>query len=115
MVSLAAYGTSAFQPVLDVVRGVKTAENSNDYSTNNTIRAALFLITSREVKYKAKAAIDTFFARAGDALHALVVFIGQGLSLALPAFAIINVVFISVWLLVCGGIVKEHKKLSKEA
>jgi AAA family ATP:ADP antiporter len=114
LVSLAAYGTSAFQPVLDVVRGVKTAENSNDYSTNNTIRAALFLITSREVKYKAKAAIDTFFARAGDALQALVVFIGEGFSLALPGFAIINVVFISVWLLVCSGIVKEHKKRSKE-
>lgn len=113
LVSLAAYGTSAFQPVLNVVRGMKTAENSNDYSTNNTIRAALFLITSREVKYKAKAAIDTFFARAGDALQALVVFIGTGLSLALPAFAIVNVIVISVWLLVCGGIVKEHKRLSK--
>jgi AAA family ATP:ADP antiporter len=115
LVSLAAYGTSAFQPALNVVRGVKTAENSNDYSTNNTIRAALFLITSREVKYKAKAAIDTLFARAGDALVALVVFVGTRLSLALPAFALVNVVFISVWLLVCGGIVKEHKKLSKEA
>jgi hypothetical protein len=42
-------------------------------------------------------------------------YIGQGLSFALPAFAIVNVVFISVWLLVCGGIVKEHKRLSKEA
>ncbi len=112
LVSLAAYGTSAFQPVLNVVRSMKTAENSNDYSTNNTIRAALFLITNREVKYKAKAAIDTFFARAGDSLQALVVFIGTRLSFALPAFAIVNVVFISVWLLVCGGIVKEHKRLS---
>jgi AAA family ATP:ADP antiporter len=115
LVSLAAYGTSAFQPVINVVRSMKTAENSNDYSTNNTIRAALFLITSREVKYKAKAAIDTFFARTGDALQALVVFIGTRLSLALPAFAIVNVVFISVWLLVCGGIVKEHKRQSKES
>jgi AAA family ATP:ADP antiporter len=115
LVSLAAYGTSAFLPVLNVVRGMKTTENSNDYSTNNTIRAALFLTTSREVKYKAKAAIDTFFARGGDALQALVVFIGIRLSLALPAFAVVNVVFISVWLLVCGGIVKEQKRLSKES
>jgi AAA family ATP:ADP antiporter len=42
---------------------MKAGENANDYSTNNTVRAALFLPTSREVKYKAKAAIDTFFAR----------------------------------------------------
>jgi AAA family ATP:ADP antiporter len=113
VVSLVAYSASALQPVLNVVRGMKIAENSNDYSTNNTVRAALFLNTSREVKYKAKAAIDTFFARSGDALQALVVFIGTKLALALPAFAIINVVIIAVWLCVCGGIAREHKLLEK--
>lgn len=111
LISLVAYGTAAIQPVLNVVRGIKITENSNDYSTNNTIRAALFLPTSREVKYKAKAAIDTFFARTGDALQALFVFVGTRLSFAIPAFAIMNVVFIVVWLFVCGGIMKEHKKL----
>ena len=111
LISLVAYGTAAIQPVLNVVRGIKITENSNDYSTNNTIRAALFLPTSREVKYKAKAAIDTFFARTGDALQALFVFVGTRLSFAIPAFAVMNVVFIVVWLFVCGGIVQEHKKL----
>jgi hypothetical protein len=33
----------------------------------NTVRQALFLPTTREHKYKAKQAIDTFFWRAGDA------------------------------------------------
>ena len=42
----------------------------------NTTKAALFLVTSREEKYKAKAAIDTFFVRGGDALSALSVFLG---------------------------------------
>lgn len=115
VVSLATYGMSAFQPVLGVVRSMKISENANDYSTNNTVRAALFLMTTREVKYKAKAAIDTFFGRTGDALQALVVFIGMKLSFALPAFAAINVVFIIIWLFVCGGIAKEHKKLTTEA
>jgi AAA family ATP:ADP antiporter len=114
LMSLVTYGTTVFQPVLNIVRNMKIVENSNDYSTNNTVRAALFLPTSRDVKYKAKAAIDTFFGRTGDALQAAVVFVGTRLAFAIPAFAIVNVVFIGIWLLVCGGIVKEHKKLTEE-
>ena len=115
LVSLCAYSASALQPVLGVVRTVKTAENANDYSTNNTIRAALFLPTSREVKYKAKAAIDTFFARTGDALQAAVVFGGTRFSFGLSVFALVNVVIVGVWLAVVAGINREHKKLAEEA
>jgi len=115
LVSLCAYGASALQPVLGVVRTAKTAENANDYSTNNTIRAALFLPTSRDVKYKAKAAIDTFFARTGDALQAAVVFIGTRLAFGIPAFAAVNVVIVGVWLAVGAGIAREHEKLTEEA
>jgi AAA family ATP:ADP antiporter len=115
IMSLITYGTTALAPVLNVVRGVKIAENSNDYSTNNTVRQALFLPMSRDVKYKAKAAIDTFFGRSGDALQALVVFIGTHLSLAIPGFAVINVALVGIWLGVTAGIAKEHKKLAEEA
>ena len=115
LVSLCAYGASAVQPVLGVVRAMKLAENSNDYSTNNTVRQTLFLPTSREVKYKAKAAIDTFFARTGDALQAAVVFGGTRFAFGLSAFAMVNVVIVGVWLAVVSGISREHKKLTDEA
>jgi AAA family ATP:ADP antiporter len=115
LVSLGTYGVSAISPILSIVRVMKIAENSNDYSTNNTVRAALFLPTSRDVKYKAKAAADTFFARTGDALQAAVVFIGTRLSFGIPAFAAVNVVIIGVWLAVVAGIAREHKKLTEEA
>ncbi len=114
LVSLGTYGVSAISPILSIVRVMKIAENSNDYSTNNTVRAALFLPTSRDVKYKAKAAADTFFARTGDALQAAVVFIGTRLSFGIPAFAAVNVVIIGVWLAVVAGIASEHKKLTEE-
>jgi len=114
IISMATYGIAAVQPVLNSLRVVKMAENSNDYSTNNTIRQALFLPTSRDVKYKAKAAIDTFFGRSGDALQAVIVFVGTRLAFAIPAFAIVNVVFVGIWLVVCAGIAREHKKLSPE-
>jgi ATP:ADP antiporter, AAA family len=114
VISLLTYGTAAVQPVLGIFRFVKSAENANDYSTNNTVRQALFLPTSRDVKYKAKAAIDTFFGRSGDALQALIVFVGTRLAFAVPAFAIVNVVFVGLWLIVCTGIAREHKKISPE-
>ncbi|MEO8549987.1 MAG: MFS transporter, partial [Kofleriaceae bacterium] len=56
---------------LTMVRIEKTSENSLDYSLNNTLRQALFLPTSPEAKYKAKAAIDTFFFRMGDVIASL--------------------------------------------
>jgi AAA family ATP:ADP antiporter len=115
IMSLVTYGTTAVQPVLSIVRVMKIGENSTDYSLNNTVRQALFLPTSREVKYKAKAAIDTFFARTGDALQAAVVFVGTQLALAIPAFALVNVVIVAIWLGVVGGIAREHKKLTTEA
>ena len=51
-------------------RVLKILDNSSDYSIQNTARQALFLPTSREAKYKAKAAIDAFFMRFGDVLQA---------------------------------------------
>ena len=112
---MCAYGASALQPVLGIVRTVKTAENSNDYSTNNTVKYALFLPTSRDVKYKAQAAVDTFFARTGDVFQAAVVFIGTRLAFRLPAFAVINMIIVGIWLAVVTGIAREHKKLTEEA
>jgi len=51
----------AFVPSLWWVLGAKVAENSTDYSLNNTVRNILFLPCSREEKYSAKQAIDSFF------------------------------------------------------
>lgn len=98
-----------------VVRWTKILENSTDYSLMNTIRGALFLITSREAKYKAKAAIDTFFVRSGDVLVALTVFIGTTyLALNLEKFARVNVAAAVIWIILCFLTIREHKKLSQK-
>src|SRR5204863_2191242 len=80
-IALGAYGLVAIAPVLSLVRVAKIFENGTDYSIQNTARQAVFLPTSREAKYKAKAAIDSFFWRAGDVLAATLVFIGAQLQL----------------------------------
>jgi AAA family ATP:ADP antiporter len=77
----------------------------------NTTKAALFLVTPREEKYKAKVAIDTFFVRGGDTLAALTVLIGTGiLSMAIERFAFVNATAVLVWIALCFLVIKEHKK-----
>jgi len=110
VLALVNYSVIAVVPILAVVRVSKLLENSTDYSIQNTIRAALFLPTSREAKYKSKAAIDTFFVRTGDVLAAGCVAIGAALSIAWPAFAWLNVGLTVLWLVIAGRIAREHRR-----
>jgi AAA family ATP:ADP antiporter len=73
---LAGYLLIGIVPVFALVQAVLVVQRSLDYSLLNTTRSALLLPTSREVKYHAKTAIDTFFYRAGDLLSTLSVFVG---------------------------------------
>jgi AAA family ATP:ADP antiporter len=99
LVALASYTVAALIPSLAIIRWVKTAENSVDYSLMNTVRQLLFLPTRRNEKFKAKQAIDCFIVRAGDVLSAGTVFVGtQVLSLSVSQFAWINVVLVVIWL-----------------
>lgn len=95
-----------------VLRFSKIAENSTDYSLQNTLKQALYLPTTREEKYKAKQAIDTFFVRVGDALSGGLVVVGiHVLHFGRASFAGVNVALAVVWIAVCVGIAKEHKKM----
>jgi ATP:ADP antiporter, AAA family len=110
VIALVNYSIITIAPLLAVVRIGKILENSTDYSIQNTLRQAVFLPTSREAKYKAKAAIDTFFTRIGDVVSAGFVGLGQLIGLATSAFAGINVVLTIVWLGVARQIAKEHRR-----
>jgi AAA family ATP:ADP antiporter len=112
VVAFGAYGIIAFLPVLALIRAAKIGENSLDYSLNNTTRQALFLPTSRDAKYKAKAAIDTFFVRAGDLTSAGLVFLGTLLALQPRDFALINIALIIVWLFIVVRIGRRHRVLT---
>ena len=114
VISLGAYSTIALLPVLGVLKLAKILENSTDYSLQNTTRQALFLPTSREEKYKAKAAIDTFFVRFGDvAAFGMVYASTQVLNWTPKGVAGINIALVVVWLLFVIGIAREHRRLSE--
>jgi len=99
LIALGGYAIVAAGAGFALVRWVKTAENAADYSIMNTARQMLWLPTTREEKYKAKQAIDTFFVRGGDVLSAGVVYAGTHLlHLDVPQFALANLALTLVWL-----------------
>jgi AAA family ATP:ADP antiporter len=112
-IALGGYALLAFYPVLSIIRWAKTAENSTDYSLNNTVRNVLFLPTTREEKYKAKQATDAFFQRAGDVLHSGLIFVGTGiLALTTRDLALINLGLVAVWLTIAVLIGKRYAGLA---
>ena len=112
-IALVGYSVILVAPVLGLVQVLKILDNSNDYSVQNTARQALFLPTSREAKYKAKAAIDAFFMRFGDVLQAGIVYIGTALGFVLSSFAALNLAFTVVWIIIVGSLAREYNKRSK--
>ncbi len=112
IVALGTYGLVLLLPVLQYVRIGKTIENASDYSINKTTVQMLYLPTSRDIKYKAKQAIESFFHRVGDVGSALVVFAGiRFLELDARGFALINVLLILGWFFLVRGIAREHREI----
>jgi len=112
-VALFGYLAMAFIPLVAFIRGAKIAENSIDYSVQNTTRNALYLPTSREAKYKAKQANDTFFVRLGDLASAGLVFAGTTwLAFGPRQFALTAVALVGVWLVVAFVLGKRFQSLA---
>jgi AAA family ATP:ADP antiporter len=111
---LTGYSIVAFIPTLAFIRWAKVLENSADYSIQNTARQALFLPTTREEKYKAKAAIDTFFVRIGDLLSTGLVLLSVQFSLALQTLSVVNVSLTALWLLLVVGIGGSYRALAAQ-
>jgi AAA family ATP:ADP antiporter len=115
VIALGGYVWVSFGAYFLLVKWIKVIENGTDYSLMNTTRHSLFLITTREEKYKAQAATKTFFHRAGDVLSGFLVLVGSTfLALKLEHYAMVNVVVAVIWIGVGVLIFKEHKRLTEE-
>ncbi len=116
VIAFGSYGLFAFAPVLAFIRITKIVENATDYSLQNTVRRALFLPTSREAKYKALQAVETFFWRAGDMLSGVTTFvIVQWLAFSVRGFALLNLALVVIWLALAAGLSRENRRLTAEA
>jgi AAA family ATP:ADP antiporter len=114
VVALVSYTAMAFIPILAIVKIMKIAENSTDYSINNTARNVLWLPVSAELTYKGKPTIDSLFVRVGDGIAALTVLVGvQLLALSTRSFFVLNVVLVLIWIIFAFVVIREHRRLSE--
>ena len=116
------YGLLVFGPMLGgfipffyLIRRIKFAENSVDYSLMNTTRQAMFLPVDRDSKYDGKTAIDTFFWRFGDLIQAAGVFIGLNvLAWVAQDFALVNFVLALAWIALAVVMGREYSRKASE-
>ncbi|HEY7290373.1 MAG TPA: Npt1/Npt2 family nucleotide transporter [Vicinamibacterales bacterium] len=104
IVVLSGYLIMLKAPSFDAIRWLKVADNSIDYSLGNTTKQALWLPTSREAKYKAKQAVDSFCMRAGDVVQAGIVYAGELVNLSTGGFVAVGAAFAFGWLSVAFGL-----------
>ncbi len=113
VLSAIAYSSMAIFPTLAVVKLFKVAENSSNYSINNTARHVLWLPTTAEMKYKAKAAIDTTCIRIGDGLAALTVLAStRVLATSMLGLLWFNAVLALVWTGLALALARDHAEVS---
>jgi AAA family ATP:ADP antiporter len=111
VIAFTGFAALGFLPVLALVRWIKTAENGVSYSLQNTVRNILFLPTTREEKYKAKQAIDSFFQRFGDVLAAVLIYLGStSFSLSAVDFARFNMALTVLWLVLAWMVGQEYRR-----
>ena len=114
VLSFATFGAILINPILSVVRVLKIAENGTNYSLQNTVRNALLLPTSREAKYKAKAAIETFCVRLGDVMQAGIIFVGSRLHASIGSYAATTLAFTALWIAVAVALYRQHLQKSPQ-
>jgi AAA family ATP:ADP antiporter len=113
-VAFASYSVILVAPILALIRVGKIAENSLDYSVQNTSRQALFLVGTRAEKYVGKTIVDTIMVRLGDVFSAGLVYIATTYGLPTKAFAALNLGFIACWIVVIVVLGREHLRRSEQ-
>lgn len=115
----AAIGSTAFlvAPVLLVGSALNTADNAFSYSINQSAKEVLYVPTTRDEKYKAKAFIDMFVQRTAKALA---VVLSLGISSWVASFAgvrylsIATLVILGVWAFSAVSAGRRFRDLEEE-
>lgn len=96
-------------PALGLIRVAKIVEKGTEYSVQTTGLNALYLVVSRDAKYKAKAVIDTLVVRAGDVCSAGAIWIGVHHGVHVRGFAALNFLLAVVWFTVALRVRALHR------
>jgi AAA family ATP:ADP antiporter len=115
LVAFTGYGLLAAAPALLITRSLKIIENSTEYSLQNTVQQVLFLPTSRDAKYKGKAATDTFFVRFGDLGSWALVGLALRAGWTATKLSLVNVAVAGAWTVLVLLLGRRYRQLTAAA
>ncbi|MFV1993337.1 MAG: NTP/NDP exchange transporter [Acidiferrobacterales bacterium] len=101
-----------FAPVLAVLLVTQVIRRAGNYAIMRPGREMLYVVLSRQEKYKAKNFIDTVVYRAGDAFSAWLYTGMRSLGLGLSGIAFIAVPLALVWAWVAFGLGRQQTRIA---
>ncbi|MFV9615255.1 MAG: NTP/NDP exchange transporter [Gammaproteobacteria bacterium] len=100
-------------PVLGVLLIVQVIRRAGNYAVMRPAREMLYVVLSREEKYKAKNLIDTVVYRTGDAVSAWVYAGMRSVGMSLSTIALIAVPLALVWAWVAFGLGRQQARIAE--
>ncbi len=107
------FATSLGIPLLAVIIGLQIVRRAGYYAIINPAREALYVVLSREEKYKAKNFIDTSVYRGGDALAAGLSGLLRSAGIGVAQVALLTVPIAALWLAVSLWLGKRHDQAAQ--
>ncbi len=101
-----------FTPFLGTIIIVQIIRRAGNYAVMKPAREMLYVVLSKEEKYKAKNLIDTAIYRGGDVVSAWAFAGLQGLGVTLSAIAFIAVPLSAIWALISFKLGKTQEALA---
>ena len=100
-------------PALEVIMAVQVIRRAGNYAITRPLREMLYVVLSKEEKYKAKNFIDTAIYRGGDMASSWVYSgLSIGLGFSLPAIALIAVPVSGIWAYVAYKLGRSQERLA---
>jgi AAA family ATP:ADP antiporter len=102
----------SISPLLAVLLVVQVIRRAGNYAVMRPAREMLYVVLSREEKYKAKNFIDTVVYRTGDAVSAWVYAGMRSVGMSLSSIALIAVPLALVWAWIAFGLGRQQAKIA---
>ncbi len=103
----------SISPVLAILLVVQVIRRAGNYAVMRPAREMLYVVLSREEKYKAKNFIDTVVYRTGDAVSAWVYAGMRSIGMTLSGIALIAVPVALIWAWIAFGLGRQQAKIDK--
>jgi ATP:ADP antiporter, AAA family len=104
----------SISPVLSVLLVVQVIRRAGNYALMRPSREMLYVVLSREEKYKAKNIIDTVIYRAGDAISAWIYAAMRSIGMNLSSIALIAVPLALIWAWIAFSLGRQQTKIAEK-